>query len=77
MTSRLYYYFCRLLFHVQVADLGSGTVGLRKEALEALDLKASGFDIHPQDPPSDSIFCLILSMISFILGFCIIFCMEG
>ncbi|MBN1869720.1 MAG: glycosyltransferase family 2 protein [Candidatus Omnitrophica bacterium] len=44
--SRLYYLLCKLLFHIPVADIGSGTVAMRRQALKNADLKADGFDIH-------------------------------
>jgi len=44
--SRIYFFLCWLLFRIPVIDIGSGTVSIRKNILERLDLKAQGFDIH-------------------------------
>ncbi len=46
ITSRLYYYLCKSLFDVPVLDIGSGTVGIRRKAVEFLDLKTNRFDFH-------------------------------
>ena len=46
VMSRFYYLFCKILFNVPVRDIGSGTVALRKSAVEKLDLRSDGFDIH-------------------------------
>ena len=46
LLSRMYYGLCQLLFKIKVRDIGSGTVGLHREALRQLDLQANGFDIH-------------------------------
>lgn len=48
LVSRLYYHFCRFLFQIPVVDIGSGTVALRRQALERLDLKINGFGIHAE-----------------------------
>lgn len=44
--SRLYYFLCKALFSIEVRDIGSGLVVFKRRALEGIDLKASGFDIH-------------------------------
>ena len=46
IISRLYYFFCRLLFNMPVVDIGSGSLAIRRSALQKLDLKARGFAIH-------------------------------
>jgi len=46
VSSEAYYFLCRVLFNVRVRDLGSGFVVFKRRAIEGLDLKASGFDIH-------------------------------
>lgn len=46
LSSYFYYLLCRALFAVPVRDIGSGTVGIRREILADLKLSASGFDIH-------------------------------
>ena len=46
LVSWGYYYFCKAFLGVAVRDIGSGTVGLRKGKVQALDLKARRFDIH-------------------------------
>lgn len=48
VASRLYYCLCRLLFRVPVADIGSGSVAIRRDVLERLDLTSRGFDIHAE-----------------------------
>lgn len=47
-ASRAYYYLCKALFNIPVKDIGSGTVGFRKEALNRLDLVSDGFAIHAE-----------------------------
>lgn len=46
IASRIYSGVCKFLFHIPVMDIGSGSVGIRRQALQDLDLKAAGFDIH-------------------------------
>ncbi len=46
LASRLYYGFCRILFHVPICDIGSGTVAISQRALDKISLQARGFDIH-------------------------------
>jgi len=46
LASRLYFLLCKLLFHVPVEDIGSGSVAVKRKALDRLDLRANGFDIH-------------------------------
>lgn len=46
VASRLYYYLCYFLFTVNVVDLGSGSVGLKKSLTWKLHLTKSGFGIH-------------------------------
>lgn len=46
ITSRLYYFFCKMLFNVSVRDLGSGLVIFKKNALDQVTLLSNGFDIH-------------------------------
>jgi len=48
IASRLYYFFCKLLFGISVFDIGSGSVAFQKEALKQLDLKSKGFGIHAE-----------------------------
>lgn len=46
IASRCYYGLCRFLFDIPVRDIGSGTVAMRRGAVESLDLKSDGFDVH-------------------------------
>ena len=48
IVSRGYHIFCRWLFNIPVIDIGSGSVGLRKEVLAAVDLGCAGFGIHAE-----------------------------
>jgi len=48
IASRLYYFLCKLLFNISVVDIGSGSIAIRKEALEQLNLKSGGFGIHAE-----------------------------
>lgn len=48
LASRMYYFLCRLLFAIPVADIGSGTVAVKKEALARLHLTSDGFGIHAE-----------------------------
>lgn len=45
-VSRMYFWLCRILFHVPVFDIGSGTVAMSREVLTRTPLRADGFDIH-------------------------------
>ncbi len=45
-VSRMYFWLCRILFHVPVFDIGSGTVAMSREVLTRVPLRADGFDIH-------------------------------
>ena len=46
--SRFYYFLCRLLFNIPIADIGSGSVAMRSRILDEVHLKANGFDIHAE-----------------------------
>jgi len=46
--SRAYYVLCKLLFNIPVVDIGSGSVAIRRQALNKLDLKMKGFGIHAE-----------------------------
>lgn len=46
VSSRLYYFFCKALFNIEVRDIGSGLVVFKRRALEVINLEVSGFDIH-------------------------------
>lgn len=46
ISSRLYYWLCRILFGVNTKDLGSGLVIFKRKALENISLLSDGFDIH-------------------------------
>jgi len=48
LASRMYYHLCRLLFHIPVLDVGSGSVAIKRELLEKLGLTAKGFEIHAE-----------------------------
>ena len=48
VCSRIYYFLCRLLFNIPVADIGSGSVAMRRRVLDGIDLKTNGFDIHAE-----------------------------
>jgi len=48
VCSRLYYFLCKLLFNIPVADIGSGSVAMRSRVPDGIDLKADGFDIHAE-----------------------------
>lgn len=45
-SSRLYYFFCKLLFNIQVKDIGSGFVIFRKRVLDQIMLTTRCFGIH-------------------------------
>ena len=44
--SRLYYLFTKLLFNINVKDIGSGFVIFKRNVLEQISLSADRFDIH-------------------------------
>ena len=46
--SRLYYFLCKALFNIPVMDIGSGSMAVRRQVLENLDLRAKGFEIHAE-----------------------------
>jgi len=46
--SRGYYFLCRLLFDMTVADIGSGTVAFKKPKVETLGLASNRFAIHAE-----------------------------
>jgi glycosyltransferase involved in cell wall biosynthesis len=48
LTSRLYYYLCKLLFNISVMDIGSGAVAFRRNALNQLHLTQKGFGVHAE-----------------------------
>lgn len=48
ITSRLYYFLCKLFFGISVLDIGSGSVAFQRESLMRLDLKSQGFSIHAE-----------------------------
>lgn len=48
ICSRIYYYMCRLLFNFPVADIGSGTVAMKRDVLEKISLKCKGFGVHAE-----------------------------
>ena len=48
IASRCYYCFCWILFRISVIDIGSGTVAIKRNVIETMDLKARGFDIHAE-----------------------------
>ena len=45
-SSRLYYLFCKLLFNIQVKDIGSGFAIFRKKVLDQIKLTTRCFGIH-------------------------------
>lgn len=46
ITSRFYYYLCKVLFNVPVYDIGSGSVGIKRKVLQSITLHNHGFDFH-------------------------------
>lgn len=48
VASEAYYLVNRLLFGIQIRDIGSGFVVFRKAALDSLDLSSDGFEIHAE-----------------------------
>lgn len=46
LSSRLYYLFCKLLFNIQVKDIGSGFAIFRKKVLDQIKLTTRCFGIH-------------------------------
>jgi len=45
-VSEFYYVINKILFNINIRDIGSGFVIFKKEALDILDLNCDGFDIH-------------------------------
>ena len=48
LASESYYLLNKILFGIEIRDIGSGFVIFRKSALETLDLSADGFEIHSE-----------------------------
>jgi len=48
VASEVYHVLNKLLFSIDIRDIGSGFVVLRKDALDSLQLKSDGFDIHAE-----------------------------
>lgn len=48
VCSRLYFLLCRVLFNIRIADIGSGSVAMRRRVSDGIDLKANGFDVHAE-----------------------------
>jgi len=48
LFSRAYYVLCKLLFNIRVTDIGSGSVAIRRQALDKLDLRMKKFGIHAE-----------------------------
>lgn len=48
LASEVYHLINRLLFEIDIRDVGSGFVIFRKEALDILTLKSDGFEIHTE-----------------------------
>ncbi len=46
--SRLYFFFCWILFSLDVRDIGSGSVLIKRNIIPKLNLHAKGFDIHAE-----------------------------
>jgi len=46
LLSRVYYFLSRILFDINVKDIGSGFVVFKKNVLNRIRLSARGFDIH-------------------------------
>jgi dolichol-phosphate mannosyltransferase len=46
IASRGYYLLNQALFHMPLKDTQSGFFGIRRDKLQALDLKSDGFEIH-------------------------------
>jgi glycosyltransferase involved in cell wall biosynthesis len=46
ISSRLYYWMCKILFSIKTKDIGSGLVVFRRKVLEGQNLSSEGFDIH-------------------------------
>jgi len=46
LISRLYYYLCRSLFGINVKDIGSGAVAIRRKALDNFKFYSFGFTFH-------------------------------
>lgn len=48
LASEVYHVLNRVLFSIDIRDIGSGFVVFRKNALQSLRLKSDGFDIHAE-----------------------------
>lgn len=48
IASEAYYWLNKLLFGIEIRDIGSGFVIFRKEALKKITLKSEGFEIHSE-----------------------------
>ena len=48
LASEAYYLLNKVLFGIEIRDIGSGFVIFRKAALDSLDLKSDGFEIHTE-----------------------------
>lgn len=46
VSSRLYYWLCKILFGIEIKDLGSGLVVFKRGVLDNISLLSNGFDIH-------------------------------
>jgi glycosyltransferase involved in cell wall biosynthesis len=46
VSSRLYYWMCKVLFGIKTKDIGSGLVVFRRKVLEGINLSSQRFDIH-------------------------------
>jgi len=48
LASESYYYLNRILFGIEIRDIGSGFVVMRKAALDEIELHSDGFEIHTE-----------------------------
>ncbi|MBL7130469.1 MAG: glycosyltransferase family 2 protein [Candidatus Omnitrophica bacterium] len=48
LMSRLYYLLCKMLFRLPVRDIGSGSVALKREVIDAVSLISNGFAVHAE-----------------------------
>ncbi|MEE9543395.1 MAG: glycosyltransferase family 2 protein [Thermodesulfobacteriota bacterium] len=48
LASEAYYWLNKILFGIEIRDIGSGFVIFRKSALEKVELKSNGFEIHSE-----------------------------
>lgn len=48
MVSRFYYYLCKFLFNISARDIGSGSVAIKRDKLQMLNLKTDGFAVHAE-----------------------------